>query len=78
MSATVTIRNVPNGAHDELGARAALTGQSLQEFLRGHLVALTSKPDIKTLVARIRERKERTGTNVSIEAILRELDAIRR
>jgi adenine C2-methylase RlmN of 23S rRNA A2503 and tRNA A37 len=78
MSATVTIRNVPEGAHDEIGARAELAGQSLQEYLRRHLVALASKPDMKTLVAQIRERKERTGTNVSIETILRELDAIRR
>jgi hypothetical protein len=40
-------------------------------------VSLAGKPDIRTLVAQIRERKERTGTNVSIETILRDLDAIR-
>ncbi len=51
MSTSITIRNVPDDTHAELVARAALSGQSLQEYLRGHLIQLTSKPDMKVLMA---------------------------
>jgi plasmid stability protein len=77
MSTSITIRNVPEDTHAELASRAALAGQSLQEYLRGHLIALAAKPDMMTLMARIHERKERTGTNVRIETILADLDAER-
>jgi plasmid stability protein len=34
MSTSITIRDVPQKTRDELAARAALTGRSLQEYLR--------------------------------------------
>jgi plasmid stability protein len=34
MPTSVTIRNVPDETRNELAARAALTGRSLQEYLR--------------------------------------------
>ena len=77
MGTSITIRNVPEDTHAELASRAALAGQSLQEYLRGHLIALAAKPDMKTLMARVGERVHRTGTNVSVETILADLDAIR-
>jgi len=34
MAKSITIRDVPDETSDELAARAALTGRSLQEYLR--------------------------------------------
>ena len=78
MTRSVTIRDVPDETHAELTARAALAGRSLQEYLRTQLIELASRPDVETLMARVRERKRRTGTRLSVEAILRERDADRR
>ena len=74
---TITIRNVSHRTHDELAARAALEGQSLQEYLRRKLDDIAEKPDMRTVMARIREWKEETGVNISTEAILADLRAER-
>ena len=65
MAISITIRDVPDKARDELAARAALSGRSLQEYLRAQLIELASRPDVETVLARIRERKQRTGTRLS-------------
>jgi antitoxin FitA len=78
MPTSITIRNVPDETRDELAARAARGGRSLQEYLRGELVALASRPDLETVLARIRERKERTGSRLSREFIIESLAADRR
>lgn len=80
MGTSITIPDLPEETHAELRARASASGQSLQEYLRSHLVEMVSKPekpDMNTLIARIHERKKRTGTNVSVETILADLDAER-
>ena len=71
------MREVPDDACDELASRAAATGRSLQEYLRLQLIELASCPDSEALLARIGERKERTGSRLSAEAILRHRDADR-
>ena len=38
MATSITIRDVPDDARDELAARAALSGRSLQEYLRAQLI----------------------------------------
>ncbi len=78
MGKSITIRNVPDETGDELAARAALTGRSLQEYLRAQLIGLAQRPDPAVLMARIRARKESTGSRLSAEAILGYLDADRR
>ncbi|MGH8934835.1 MAG: FitA-like ribbon-helix-helix domain-containing protein [Acidimicrobiia bacterium] len=78
MPSSITIRDVPDDARDELAARAALTGRSLQEYLRAQLIALARKPDAEALMAQVRERKQRTGSTLSAEAILTHRDADRR
>jgi plasmid stability protein len=70
MPRSITIRNVPDETVDELSARAARAGQSLQEWLRAHLVEVTAKPDQDELWARIRERKAGAGTRMSPEEIV--------
>lgn len=78
MATSITIRDVPDKARDELAARAAATGRSLQEYLRAQLIDLASRPDVETILARIRERKQRTGTRLPAEKILASRDADRR
>jgi plasmid stability protein len=76
--ASITIRDVPDGARDELAARAARTGRSLQEYLRKELIDLAARPDPEALAARIVERKRRTATKLTGTKILRHRDAGRR
>ena len=78
MSKTMTIRDVPNEVRDELAARAARTGRSLQEYVRARLVDLASRPDAETLLADVRTRKLTTGSRLPSAAILVHRDAGRR
>lgn len=78
MSRSITIRNVPDETGNELAARAAATGRSLQEYLRAQLIELARRPDPEVFVARLRERKRAAGTRLSREAILQHLEADRR
>lgn len=78
MGKSITIRNVPEDTRDELAARAARSGRSLQEYLRAELIDLARRPDAETVVNRIRERKLRTGTRISRDRILQHRDAERR
>jgi plasmid stability protein len=70
MSRSVTIRHVPDEAAEELAARAARSGQSLQEYLRGHLIELAERPDVADLMARVRARKHATGSRLSVASVL--------
>jgi plasmid stability protein len=74
----ITIRDVPDDVRNELAARAARAGKSLQEYLRGLLVASTARPTSDDLIARARSRVEATGVRLPAEAILATLDDDRR
>lgn len=74
---SITIRDVPDEASEELAARAALTGRSLQEYLRARLVDMASRPDAEVWVARVRARKIATGSAISVEQVLALRDADR-
>ena len=77
MSVQITIRDVPEDVRDELAARAALQHRSMQEFLRGELERIASRPSLGAWLQGIRERKEATGTRVPPSRILRARDADR-
>jgi antitoxin FitA len=62
--ATVQIKNVPPDVHQILRERASKAGQSLQAYLLAQLEEQASKPTIKELMDRVRER---TGGDVSFE-----------
>ncbi|HEY1740799.1 MAG TPA: hypothetical protein VGI86_18945 [Acidimicrobiia bacterium] len=74
----ITIRDVPDETRDELAARAAREGQSLQEFLRAELIELARSPDPARLMERVRARKAVTGSRLSAKQILRHTAADRR
>lgn len=70
MPTSITIRNVPDETRDELAARAARSGRSLQEYLRGTLIDLAAKPDLDELLDRVSARKRVTGIELAAETIL--------
>jgi antitoxin FitA len=76
--ATITVRDVPADTHKELASRAALSGQSLQEYLRSQLVEIARRPDARTLVARVRQRKQTAPMHLSGDKILTYRDRDRR
>jgi plasmid stability protein len=78
MPTAITVRDVPDETRDELAARAALVGRSLQEYVRSQLIELARRPDAEALLSRVRERKQRTGSRLSTDAILAHRDADRR
>lgn len=78
MATSITVRNVPDLTRDELAARAARSGRSLQEFLRTHLISLASRPDPTTLMDSVRERKRSTGSRLPSAMIIESRAADRR
>lgn len=52
----IQIRNVPDGVHRTLKARAAQKGMSLSEFLLAEVTDLAAQPSLEEAVARIRSR----------------------
>lgn len=78
MAISITIRDVPDDTRDELAARAARSGRSLQEYLRAELVELARHPDPQALMAAVRERKRRTGSRLTGDRIVALRDADRR
>lgn len=78
VATNVTIRDVPDEVRDELAARAALAGRSLQEHLRAELIELARRPSAATLMARVRARKSSTRSRLSPQKILQQRDRDRR
>jgi hypothetical protein len=78
VSVAITVRDVPDEVRDELAARAARAGKSLQEYLRGMLVESASRPPVDDVIARARARVAATGVRVDAESILAARDADRR
>jgi plasmid stability protein len=78
MSVQITIREVPEKVRDELAARAASQGRSMQEFLRAALERLASRPTVDAWVQQVRSRKRASETRITSEQILKSRDSDRR
>jgi antitoxin FitA len=78
MPIQITIRDVPEKVRDELAARAALQGKSMQEYLRGELERLAARPSVDVWLQQVRKRKRASQTRVSSGQILEARDADRR
>lgn len=74
---SIAIRDVPDATRDELAARAARSGRSLQEYLRSTLIDVAARPDIDTVLARIADRKRVTKSLLDQRTILDHRDADR-
>ena len=78
MPVAITIRNVPEEVRDELAARAARSGRSLQEYLVSLLTELTTRPLVEDAVADARRRARAAGRTIDAAEILADRDAERR
>lgn len=78
MSVAITVRDVPDEVRDELAARAARAGKSLQEYLRGMLIESAARPPVADVIARARARVVTTRARADAESILAARDADRR
>lgn len=74
----ITIRDVPDDVRDELAGRAARSGKSLQEYLRGMLVDTATRPTVHDVLGRARARVKATGSHLDAATILAAKDADRR
>lgn len=70
MGKAVTVRDVPEDVVRELAARAARDGRSLQEYLRGELITLASKPDMNQWLDMVRRNRELFGIDITTDEIL--------
>ena len=78
MTTSITIRHVPDEVRNELAARAARQGQSLQEYMLSELSRLAAKPALADLIAGVRDRKRGSGRAIGRDAILADRDSDRR
>jgi hypothetical protein len=72
--ANVQVRGVPEDVHRRLKSQAALSGQSLNEFLLARMSDIARLPTVPELAERIRERAAYTGPS-SAATIREERDA---
>lgn len=77
MTVQITIRDVTEKVRDELAARAALQGKSMQEYLRAELERMASRPSLDSWLEQVRKRKRAAQTKLSASQILRNRDADR-
>lgn len=66
----ITVRNVPDDTRNELAARAARSGRSLQEYLRAELIRLASTPTMEEWLQKVQADKEKYGVRLSAEEIV--------
>ena len=78
MAIQINIRDVPEKVRDELAARAAMQGKSMQEFLRAELERLAARPSIDAWLQQVRRRKRAAQTHIASEQILNSRNADRR
>lgn len=78
MAVQITIRDVPEKVRDELAARAASQGKSMQEYLRAELERMAARPSMDAWLEQVRMRKRASPTRFSSGQILKERDADRR
>ena len=60
MSRMVQIRNVPDGLHRKLKARALDAGQTLSDYLLAELERLAARPTREEMLTRLHSRKRVT------------------
>lgn len=65
---SVQIKHVPEDVHAVLRRRAALAGQSLQEYLLAKLVKEAGAEPIEEIFARV--ERERSGVSIDIDEVV--------
>ena len=57
MSKMIQLRNVPDGLHRSLKARAALAGMSLSDYLLAEIKEIAERPTLAELRERLHQRE---------------------
>ena len=57
MSKMIQLRNVPDGLHRSLKARAAMAGMSLSDYLLAEIKEIAERPTLAELRNRLHKRK---------------------
>lgn len=78
MGVDIRIHGRPQVVYDELAARAARAGSSLEDYVRDMLADAAAHPAADGVVARARARVERIGVRVDADSTLAARDADRR
>lgn len=73
----MTIRDIPDDVRNELAARAARSGRSLQEYVRGVLIDFAWRPSAADVLVSVRQHA-RTLPAISMDDVLDDLRADRR
>lgn len=68
--ATIQIKNVPEEAHAILRQRAAVAGQSLQEYMLTWIEQATARPTVDEVLARIGHR---SGGHLTADLVVQQL-----
>ena len=71
----IQIRNVPDGLHRRLKARAALAGMSLSDYLLHEIRRVAERPTLEELRARLESRPAVTPAESPAEAVRSERDS---
>jgi plasmid stability protein len=71
MSKMIQLRNVPDGLHRTLKARAALAGMSLSDYLLAEIKEIEQRPTLAELRERLQRRKP-VSTPLDAARLLRE------
>ena len=74
---SVTIRDVPAEARDELAARARRNNQSLQQYLRTLLVRQAESPDLDAWVGEARGLSRAGGLRLDADGVVALVHAAR-
>ncbi len=74
MSVMIQIRNVPDGLHRRLKARAALAGMSLSDYLLAEIREFADRPTLDELRARLAGRTQVAPSVPPAEAMRAERD----
>lgn len=75
---SITVRNVPQDVRDELAARAALEGKSLQIYLHEELTQMVEHPSQRQLLERIRRRRPSAKAKLTAEDVVQFVHEARR
>ncbi len=75
MSKMIQLRNVPDGLHRGLKARAAMAGMSLSDYLLSEIREIAEKPTLAELRERLHVRSRAAAQIDSARLVREERDA---
>lgn len=75
MSKMIQLRNVPDGLHRRLKARAAMAGMSLSDYLLSEIKEIAERPTLAEMRERLRQREPVTAELDTVRILREEREA---